>query len=81
MPDPSLSGFENNRFNTTDLTLSVMWQVARRLGIDIHDNDVSDRLYWICCGLESHPEGHGFGSSDSYGYVLQAREDFGIPES
>jgi len=65
-----------NTWNTTHLTLNVMEQCANRLGLDIQDNDVADRLYWICCDLESWPEDHGFGSSDSYGYIKAAANEF-----
>lgn len=74
-----MSKFTSNGYHTTQLTLNVMATVARRLGLDIDDDDVSDKLYWICCDLESFPEDEGFGSSDHYGYIQQARREFDIP--
>jgi hypothetical protein len=75
-----MSAFRLNKFNTSDLTLNVMANVARSLDLEIEDDSVAESLYWICCGLESYPEGHGFGSSDHYSYVQQARKEFNIPE-
>jgi hypothetical protein len=75
-----MSAYSENRFNTTHLTLNVMANAARRLDLDIEDDKVADTLYWICCDLESWPEDCGFGSSDHYSYVQQARKEFDIPE-
>lgn len=74
------SKFNWNEYNTTDLTLSVMSTVARILELDIYDNDTADRLYDICCSLESWDPDHGFGSSDHYGYIQSAREEFNLQE-
>jgi hypothetical protein len=74
------SKFEDNSWNTTDLTLNVMDRVARLTKLDILDDKVADELYWICCGLEDWPEDQGFGSSDSYGYYREAMRTFHIPE-
>ena len=71
-----MSNFSFNSFNTTHLTLNVMENCARQLDLDIDDDDVSRQLYWICCDLESWPEDCGFGSSDHYSYVEQARAEF-----
>ena len=76
-----MSAFDENKFNTTQLTLNVMYRCAQALGLDIDDDTVADRLYDICCGLESYPEDCGFGSSDSYSYVQEARREFGIEEA
>jgi len=73
-----MSKFNWNGWHTTQLTLNIMHRCAERLGLDIHDDEVADQLYWICCDLESWPEGEGFGSSDSYGYIKSAAEEFGI---
>ena len=75
-----MSNYAINKFNTTDLTLNVMANCARSLGLDIDDDKVADTLYWICCDLESYPEDCGFGSSDSYSYVQAARKEFHMPE-
>ena len=75
-----MSKHSTNGFNTTDLTLSVMASVARRLDLDINDDDVANKLYWSCCSLESWSEGEGFGSSDHYSYVQAARRDFDLLE-
>lgn len=69
-----MSKFEKNDWNTTDLVLDVMRTCARRTNQDINDDNVSDTLYWICCDLESWPEDHGFGSSDHYSYIEQAKK-------
>lgn len=76
-----MSAFSSNKFNTRDLVLNVMANVARSLDLDIEDDSVADRLYWICCDLESYPEDCGFGSSDHYSYVQEARKEFGIEEA
>ena len=76
-----MNKFLFNSFNTTDLTLNTMELCARVLGLDINDNDVSSRLYQICCDLESWPENEGFGSSDSYSYIQHARKEFNIDEA
>lgn len=73
-----ISAYSINKFNTRDLVLNVMAFCARQLDLDIHDDDVADRLYWICCDLESWPEDCGFGSSDHWPYVEQAEKEFGI---
>lgn len=75
-----MSAYRYNHFGTTHLVLNVMANVARRLDLDIEDDDTADRLYSICCDLEDYPEDHGFGSSDHYGYVQAARREFDIPE-
>ena len=75
-----MSNYAINKFNTTDLTLHVMANCARSLGLDIDDDKVADTLYWICCDLESYPADCGFGSSDNYSYVQAARKEFHIPE-
>ena len=67
-----------NKWNTSHLTLNIMDRVANSCDLDINDNDVAERLYWICCDLESFPEGEGFGSSDAYSYIERAKEEFGI---
>jgi hypothetical protein len=67
-------------YNTTDLVLNVMHNVARRLNLDIENDKVADALYDICCDLESWNEDDGFGSSDHYSYVQAARRDFHIVE-
>jgi hypothetical protein len=53
-----------------------MGTVARRLDLNISDDEVANRLYDICCDLESFPEGEGFGSSDHYPYVQMATKEF-----
>lgn len=75
-----MSKFNLNSFNTSDLVLNVMGGVARTLKLDINNDQVADELYWICCSLESFPEDEGFGSSDSYSYVQEARRVFHIVE-
>jgi hypothetical protein len=65
-----------NAWNTTPLTLNVMEACARHVGQDINDNEVSDKLYWICYDLELWPEDHGFGSSDHYNYFKAAEKAF-----
>jgi hypothetical protein len=73
-----MSNYAINKFYTTDLVLNVMANCARRLDLDIDDNDVADRLYQVCCSLESHDPDHGFGSSDMWCYVGYAEKEFGI---
>lgn len=73
-----MSKHSTNAFHTTDLTLSIMARVASVLELDINDDTVADRLYIICCGLETWPEGEGFGSSDAYTYIQQAKKEFNI---
>jgi len=73
-----MSKYNTNGFHTTDLVLNVMWRVANHLGLDLQDDAVANRLYWICCDLESFPEGEGFGSSDAYGYIKAAEREFGL---
>jgi len=73
-----MSKYQTNDWNTTHLTLNVMATVARHLSLDIEDDAVSDKLYWICCDLESWDDGCGFGSSDHYGYIQQAKAEFKI---
>lgn len=68
-----MSNFESNWYNTNDLTLNVMANCARRLDLDLDNNTIADELYEICCVLEDYPEDCGFGSSDHYSYVEQAR--------
>ena len=75
----SKSHWHTNYWNTTPLTLNIMEQIARRLELDKLNDEVADKLYWICYGLEDWPEDEGFGSSDSYGYTMRAREEFNIP--
>lgn len=70
--------FDNNYFNTTDLTLSVMARVADRLGLHIEDDEVSEKLYSICSDLESWPTDEGFGTSDIYPYLRTAEDVFGV---
>jgi hypothetical protein len=65
-----------NEYNTTDLVLNVMATVARHLELDIEDDEVADTLYWICCDLESWDEDHGFGTSDHYSYIQEAKKAF-----
>ena len=74
-----MSKFSENLFHTTHLTRNIMEQIATRLELDIHDDEVSEKLYWICCNLESWPEDEGFGTSDSYSYTMEAREAFDKP--
>ncbi len=71
-----MSKYEQNGFNTTHLVLNVMATVARSVGLDINDDDTANRLYDICCDLESFPEDEGFGSSDHYSYIQQAKAEF-----
>lgn len=73
-----MSNFSQNKFYTTDLVLNVMERCASRLDLDIHDNDVADRLYQVACTLEDYPEDCGFGSSDMWCYVGYAEKEFGI---
>ena len=75
-----MSKYESNGWNTTYLTLNIMARVARLTTLDIHDDKVANELYWICCDLEDWPEDQGFGSSDSYSYMIEARRVFHIPE-
>lgn len=67
-----------NQFHTTDLVLNVMATCAERVGQDINDDEVAEKLYWICCDLESWDDGEGFGSSDHYSYINAARKEFGL---
>jgi hypothetical protein len=71
-----MSKYENNGWHTTDLVLSIMERVALHLDLDINDDVVANKLYWICCDLESWDEDQGFGSSDVYGYIEQAKKEF-----
>lgn len=73
------SNYSRNSYNTTELTLNVMLRCAERIGKDIHDNQVADRLYDICSDLESWPEDEGFGTSDHYTYIKQAKDTFMNP--
>ncbi len=73
-----MSRYLLNNWHTTDLTLSVMARVARVVGLDIADDEVADKLYNICCSLESWPEGEGFGSSDAYSFIQMATEEFKV---
>jgi hypothetical protein len=75
-----MSKYQDNGFHTTHLTLNVMSHCARRLDLDINDDEVANKLYWICCDLEEFPSDEGFGSSDHYSYVRQARREFGVEE-
>lgn len=68
--------YEANGFRTTDLVLNVMGTVAHRLDLNIADDDVANRLYDICCDLESFPDDEGFGYSDHYSYVQTAAKEF-----
>lgn len=70
------SNYSQNTFNTTHLVLNVMENVARHLDLDIHRNETASKLYDICCDLEDFPEDEGFGSSDHYGYIQQAKREF-----
>ncbi len=72
------SKYDDNGWHTTDLTLSIMARIARQLDLDIYNDQVADELYWICCHLESWPEGEGFGSSDSYGEYCHALRVFHV---
>jgi len=71
-----ISKYEQNDFNTTLLVLNVMANVARKLDLDVNNDDTANRLYDICCDLESFPEDEGFGSSDHYGYIQAAKREF-----
>jgi hypothetical protein len=73
-----MSKYDRNGFHTTLLVLNVMRRCASHLGLDLSDDSVADRLYWICCDLESYPADQGFGSSDSYGYIEAAEREFGL---
>jgi hypothetical protein len=73
-----MSKIAENAWNTTPLTLNVMHNIADRLGLDIQDDVVSNSLYWICCDLEDWPEHEGFGSSDSFSYIEDAKRVFHI---
>lgn len=70
------SKHERNGFNTTGLVLNVMATVARSVKLDINDDDTADRLYQICSVLESFPQEEGFGSSDHYSYIEEAKAEF-----
>ena len=69
---------DTNYWNTTDLTLSVMSRIADRLGLDIEDSEVADKLYSICSDLESWPPECGFGSSDIHSYLTMAEDMFNV---
>ncbi len=69
-----MSKFETNYWNTSLLALNIMERCARHCGKDIHNDDVAEKLYWICDDLEDWPEDEGFGSSDAYSYLKQAEE-------
>ena len=71
-----MSKYMSNDWFTTQLTLSVMAIVARHLNLDLHNDTVSEKLYWICCDLEDWPADEGFGSSDHYTYIKRAEEEF-----
>jgi hypothetical protein len=73
-----MSSYALNKFHTTHLVLNVMAFAARQLDVDIHDNEIAGKLYSACCGLESHPEDCGFGSSDYWPYVDAAAHELGI---
>lgn len=75
-----MSKYRRNGWHTTDLVRNVMSDVARRLELDIHDDEVADKLYWICCDLEEW-ECDEWGSSDSYSYVQEARRVFGLEKA
>jgi hypothetical protein len=68
-----MSNYANNTYNTTDLTLSVMARVANTVGLNINLNQVADVMYDICCRLEGWSDGQGFGSSDMYIYIQEAK--------
>lgn len=69
-----MSKYSTNSYNTTRLTLNVMAICARQCGVDINNDEIADILYDICSDLEDWPEDEGFGSSDNYGYIRQAKE-------
>jgi len=73
-----MSKYNANAFNTTDLVLSVMHRCAAHLGLDIHNDDVSTRMYSVCCSLESFPKGEGVGTSDVYTFYRSAAHEFDI---
>jgi len=73
-----MSNYEVNYWNTDLLVLNVMNTVARKLSLDIDDNEVSNKLYDICCDLEDWDEDQGFGSSDHYSYIKAAEKEFNI---
>ncbi len=73
-----MSYIEYNKWNTTPLVINIMDRCARALELDINDDQVADRLYWVCCDLEDWPEDEGFGSSDATPYVDQAEKEFGL---
>ena len=76
-----VSDFDCNKWNTTDLVLSVMNSVANQLHLNIHDNEIANNLYDICNDLEGWPEDHGFSSSDRNTYINEAKEIyFGISD-
>ena len=75
-----MSKYELNKYHTTSLVLNIMWRIAHLLGLDLNDDSVSDKLYDICCVLESYPDDCDFGGSDAYSYIQQAREVFETPE-
>lgn len=70
------SDFEVNKWNTTDLVLSVMERCADYCQMNIHNDNVANELYWICCDLETWDEDQGFGSSDMYVYRQYAKATF-----
>lgn len=70
-----MSKFSTNGFNTTQLVLNVMSRCAAATNQDIHDDEVSNSLYWTCCDLESWPEDQGFGSSDINCYIRRAEKE------
>lgn len=77
-----MSKFQINHWHTTLLVLNVMATVARILKLDLHNDEVSNELYWVCCDLEDFPKDEGFGSSDHYGYIQDAKRVFHIvPEA
>ena len=65
-----MTKFETNHWNTDLLVLNVMERCARHCGKDIHDDDVAEKLYWICSDLEG--EDSEFGSSDAFTYLNEA---------
>ena len=75
-----MSRYQTNGWNTTDLTLEIMSLCATRAGLDINNDNVSERLYDICSDLEEFPEGEGFGTSDSYSYVQETFAEFEIEQ-
>ncbi|MFY0656424.1 MAG: hypothetical protein JXR12_06710 [Neptunomonas phycophila] len=65
-----MSKFNSNYWNTDQLVLNIMERCANHCGHDIQDDDVAEKLYWVCSDLEGWDA--EFGSSDAFTYLHDA---------